>query len=56
LIFVLAAGFLQFVLNKAMGQNFLSKPIPCPPCPDFPMIKYADDTLLVMKVDATQLL
>jgi hypothetical protein len=56
LLFVLAADFLQSVLNKAMGQNILSKPIPCPPCPDFLVIQYADDTLLVMKAEATQLL
>jgi hypothetical protein len=56
LIFVLAADFLQSILNKAMDQNLLSKPIPCPSCPDFPVIQYADDTLLVMKADANQLL
>jgi hypothetical protein len=38
LLFVLAADFLQSVLNKAMSQNLLLKPIPCPPCPDFPVI------------------
>jgi hypothetical protein len=56
LLFVLVADFLQSVLNKAMGHNLLSRPIPCPPCPDFPVIQYADDTLIVMKADATQLL
>jgi retron-type reverse transcriptase len=56
LLFVLASDFLQSVLNKAMAQNVLSKPIPCPPCPEFPVIQYADDTLLVMKADANQLL
>jgi hypothetical protein len=35
-----------------MDQNLLSKLIPCPPCPDFPVIQYADDTLLVMKENA----
>jgi hypothetical protein len=39
-----------------MGQNLISRPIPCPPCPDFPVIQYADDTLIVMKEDASQLL
>jgi hypothetical protein len=53
---VLAADFLQSVLDKAMDQNLLSKPIPCPPFPDFPVIQYPDDTLLVMKEDANQLL
>jgi hypothetical protein len=32
-----------------MDQNLLSKPIPYPPCPDFPVIQYVDDTLLVIK-------
>jgi hypothetical protein len=56
LLFVLAADFLQTVLNKAMDQDLISRPIPCPPCPDFPVIQYADDTLIVMKADASQLL
>jgi hypothetical protein len=56
LIFVLAADFLQSVLNKAMEMNLITRPIPCASCPDFPVIQYADDTLLVMKADANQLL
>jgi hypothetical protein len=55
LLFVLAADFLQSILNKALRQNLLSLPIICPSCPDFPIIQYADDTLVIMKADATQL-
>jgi retron-type reverse transcriptase len=55
LLFVLAAYFLQSILNKALRQNLLSLPINCPSCPDFPIIQYADDTLVIMKADATQL-
>jgi hypothetical protein len=39
-----------------MMQGLLSLPIPCPPCPDFPVIQYVDDTLVVMKADANQFL
>jgi hypothetical protein len=56
LLFVLAADFLQSILNQAMVQNLLTKPIPCTSCPEFPVIQYADDTLLVMKANSQQLL
>jgi mannosylglycoprotein endo-beta-mannosidase len=38
-----------------MFQGFLDKPLNCPSCPNFPIIQYADDTLIVMKADARQL-
>jgi retron-type reverse transcriptase len=56
LLFVLAADLLQAILNKALQQGNLHAPINCPPCPDFPIIQYADDTLVVMQADARQLL
>jgi hypothetical protein len=55
LLFVLAADLLQSILNKAMVQGLLEPPLHCPLCPDFPVIQYADDTLIVMKANATQL-
>jgi retron-type reverse transcriptase len=54
LLFVLAADLLQSILNKAMDQNLISRPIHCA-CDDFPVIQYADDTLIILKADAMQL-
>jgi hypothetical protein len=56
LLFVLAADFLQSLLNKAMQQHLISPPLQYSACPDFPVIQYADDTLVIMKADAQQLL
>jgi hypothetical protein len=52
LLFVLAADFLQSLLNKAMAPNIISPPLHCPACSDFPVIQYADDTLVILKADA----
>jgi hypothetical protein len=38
LLFVLAADFLQSLLNKAMVQGILRSPLHCPACPNFPVI------------------
>jgi hypothetical protein len=51
LLFVLAADLLQTIMNKAMAQGLVSPPIPSQACPDFPIIQYADDTLVIMKAD-----
>jgi retron-type reverse transcriptase len=56
LLFVLAADFLQSLLNKAMAQIIISPPLHCPACPHFPVVQYADDTLVILKADARQLL
>jgi hypothetical protein len=56
LLFVLAADFLQSLLNKAMIQGLLSPPLHCPACPDFPVIQYADDTLIILQAEAPQLI
>jgi hypothetical protein len=49
---VLTADFLQAIMNKAMNEGQITRPNPCQACRDFPVIKYADDTLEVMKADA----
>jgi len=54
LLFVLAADLLQSILNKAKEMNLLRLPIPAP-SPDFPVIQYADDTLVVLEASAQQL-
>jgi hypothetical protein len=54
LIFVLAAELLQVVVNKAASQGLLQPPIPHHDG-DYPIVQYADDTLLIMQVDARQI-
>jgi hypothetical protein len=53
---VLDVDLLQSILNRAMQQDLISAPLPGPTCPDFPVIQYADDTLVVMKADEKQIL
>jgi len=55
LLFVLVADLLQSVLNEAMHQDLISPSIHNQACLDFPVIQYADDTILVLPADARQL-
>ena len=48
LIFVLAADLLQAAINDAYGQGLIDLPFPCNRRGDYPVIQYADDTILVM--------
>lgn len=54
LLFVLAADFLQSMINKAKDMGLLRLPIPSS-SNDFPVIQYADDTLIVVEGDVRQL-
>jgi hypothetical protein len=54
LLFVLAAELLQILINWAASMNLLTIPIPQPTA-DFPIVQYADDTLLLLQADARQL-
>ena len=54
LLFVLATDLLQSILNKAVQHDLLKLPIPAPSL-DFPIIQYADDTLIVLEGLAAQL-
>jgi retron-type reverse transcriptase len=54
LLFVLAAELLQVIVNHASSLNLLCKPLPQPD-EDFPIVQYADDTLLLLQADARQL-
>lgn len=56
LIFVLAADLLQSMLNEAMDNSFIQPPIQHTSCPAFLVIQYADDTILAMPADPSQLL
>lgn len=55
LLFVLAADLLQSILNRAKDQNRINLPIPLRRSTDFPIIQYADDTLIVMEACSRQL-
>jgi retron-type reverse transcriptase len=53
LLFVLAAELLQVLINHAASKNIIQAPI-AQPMDDFPIVQFADDTLLFMKADAQQ--
>jgi hypothetical protein len=55
LLFVLAADFLQSMINKARAMGLLNLPIPMEYSQDFPVLQYADDTLIIAEGDAKQL-
>jgi hypothetical protein len=52
---VLAADLVQSVINDAKTQGFLNLPVTTSASADFPVVQYADDTLLVMEACPTQL-
>jgi hypothetical protein len=56
LLFVLTADILWLVLNSARRDSLLSLPLPLPNDEDFPILQYADDTLIFMEGDVTHLL
>jgi hypothetical protein len=49
LLFVLAANLLQSIVNKAKAEDILQLPINVGYTQDFPIIQYADNTLLIME-------
>lgn len=55
LLFVLAADFLQTLLDAACSRGDLILPIPLNHDHDFPILQYADDTLIFMQGDNEQL-
>lgn len=55
LLFVLAADFLQVLINKAKNMGLLNLLIPMQEDTNFPMVQYADDTLIIMEGDPRQL-
>jgi len=55
LLFVLVADFLQDLLNQAKDIGLLKLPIPIQSEPDFPIVQYADDTLIIMEGDTRQI-
>jgi hypothetical protein len=55
LLFVLAADFLQVLVNRAKDMGLLRLPLPIQADSDFPIVQYADDTLIIMEGDPRQL-
>ena len=45
---MLAADLLQSLINKAWMDGLISLPINQPASEDFPVIQYADDTLIIL--------
>jgi hypothetical protein len=56
LLFVLDADLLQSIVNKAKAEYVLQLPISVGYTQNFPIIQYADDTLLIMEACPKQLL
>jgi hypothetical protein len=55
LLFILAADLLQSVVNKAFQQGLLSLPIPPRDDAGFPIVQYADDTIMILKASQREL-
>jgi hypothetical protein len=55
LLFVLATNLLQSVINKAKSMGLLKLPLNVGYTNDYPIIQYADDTLLIMEACPVQL-
>ena len=47
LLFVLAAALLQNVINNARAHGHLTMPIPLQYSQDFPVLQYADGTMVI---------
>jgi hypothetical protein len=56
LLFVLPAYLLQSIVNSALHQGVLSFPLPLRCGTDFPIVQYADETLLFLEACPRQLL
>lgn len=54
-LFVLAADMLQSIINEAARRQLLRDPISDDFPRDFPIVKYADDTLIILPGEAKQL-
>jgi retron-type reverse transcriptase len=56
LLFVAAAELLQIIINHAWENNTISLPIDESYGQSYPILQYADDTLLIMPAEPTQIL
>ena len=55
LLFVMAADLLQCIVNKAHLEGLFELPIPAYEGAGYPIVQYADDTILVMKASKREL-
>jgi hypothetical protein len=55
LLFVLAADVLQSLINLSLHQEMLKRPLNLQSSHSFPILQYADDTLVIMEADVAQL-
>ena len=55
LLFVMAADLLQCIVNKAHLEGLFELPIPAYEGAGYPIVQYADDTILVMKASQREL-
>jgi hypothetical protein len=55
LLFVTAADLLQCIVNKAYHQGLFELPIPTYELDQFPIVQYADDTILIMRASQREL-
>jgi hypothetical protein len=55
-LFVLAADFLQSIINNAMAHGHLIRPIPLTSSLDFRVVQYANDTIIILQAYENQLL
>jgi hypothetical protein len=55
LLFVMAANLLQCIINKAHQQGLFHLPIPARDETGYPIIKYADDTIMIMMASQREL-
>ena len=55
LLFAIATDLLQSVVNDMHVKDLLQLPIPCHD-KDFPIIQYADDTLIILPAEEQQLM
>ena len=55
LIFVIASDVIQSIFNEAYQSAMIESPLIHNSCLDYPIIQYADDTILVAKADTRQI-
>ena len=54
-MFVIAPDVLQSLINKAWEEGHIQLPIEQPASEQYPVIQYADDTIIVLPADVDQL-
>jgi hypothetical protein len=56
LLFVITAELLQIIINQAWHEGILELPLEYSYGQDYPIIQYADGTLLIMPADSSHLM